>query len=141
MFTILMNCNLFWLQYIEGMMFLKGYSENQETHNQCFIKGECQLGRLLRKSTTLGKTACLNFCKRVEGCLWFTYHPSDMMCLTFSYCKGGISSTSQCLDCLSGESSCISQIKNCWSKGTCSGELLLLVFLILTLFTLLVDFH
>ncbi len=105
----------------------KGYSESQDTKKQCFVKGECQLGRLLRKSSTLGKTACLNFCKRVEGCLWFTYYPSNMICLTFSYCNGGISSTSQCPDCLSGKASCESQIKNCWSKGTCSGEFLLMV--------------
>ena len=106
------------------------HSQNQDSEKQCFKNGECQSGHLLRKSTTLGKTACLNFCKRVEGCLWFTYHPTNMMCLAFSNCNDGISSTDQCPDCLSGEASCESQIKNCWSKGTCSGRLLLAVFLI-----------
>jgi len=52
-----------------------------------------------------------------------------MDCLALADCNGGISSTVNCPDCTSGEVSCKTQIKNCLSKGRCSGQLLERVYI------------
>ena len=58
-----------------------------ERQIRCFIPGECVSGNLLRSTLTLDSEACLRFCKNIDGCKYFNFHPLDQTCAMFSECE------------------------------------------------------
>ncbi len=67
----------------------------------CFNKGKCQSSLLITEAVTLGENSCLNFCRKVEGCKWFTYNSKNNLCLALSTCSQV--DAEGCPDCLSGQ--------------------------------------
>jgi hypothetical protein len=92
----------------------------QENEAQCFVPGECEDSKFLRASITLGENGCLHFCKKVEGCKWFTYHPENSLCVATSDCVH-LNSTA---DSLSGHADCSDLDNQCWVQGICQGTLI-----------------
>ena len=74
------------------------FSENDSV---CFTKGGCQDGIEISKSLTLGENSCVNFCRNVDGCNWFTYNTKSNICSALSTCPQVV--TEECTECLSGQ--------------------------------------
>ncbi len=80
------------------MTEIESFSEDDPI---CFAKGVCRNGLLIAESITLGENSCLNFCRKVKDCSWFTYNSKNNFCMALSTCSEV--SAEGCLDCLSGQ--------------------------------------
>ena len=70
----------------------------------CFVSGGCVNGLVsgLTIVPTIGE--CVDFCTSTSGCQYFSYEPTDDVCLALEECPEV--STDNCLDCISGDSTC-----------------------------------
>ena len=74
----------------------------------CFVPGGCVDGVVsgLTIVPTIGE--CVDFCTGTSGCRYFSYEPTDDVCLVLDECPEV--STDNCLECISGDSSCPNNI-------------------------------
>ncbi len=84
--------------YYKSSYVVLFFSENDSV---CFSKGECQEGIEISQSLTLGENSCLNFCRNVDGCNWFTYNTKSNICSALSSCPQVV--TEECPECLCGQ--------------------------------------
>ncbi len=92
-------------------------SRGQEELIGCFVEGECYRSLYLDEEATEDEYACLDFCKGVDGCLYFTYFFDTSACVAFANCEELVE---DCGDgCVSGDSVCESLV--CFEPGQCLG--------------------
>ena len=58
---------------------------------------------MMAKSTEDAEN-CLELCKNISGCQWFTFVSYENLCKILSYCDE--LDAENCLDCISGEVNC-----------------------------------
>ena len=63
---------------------------------------------------------CLEFCKTIDGCEWYSFDPSDGLCSAFSACPS--LDIDGCAGCVTGEDDCDSY--QCFVPGECLGNLI-----------------
>ena len=68
----------------------------------CFVPGGCQ-GSILGHQDLPDQTECLNACKAMSGCDWFTYFIDTAVCALYSTCQV---TEAICERCVSGEREC-----------------------------------
>ncbi len=83
---------------------------------QCFVPGECQ-GSVDHLEETASQEACLDLCKSREGCRWFTFHRPTSACILYHNCD---TISTECNECVSGESRCESGSTTTTSSTTTS---------------------
>jgi hypothetical protein len=82
---------------------------------QCFIPGECTNSLLVGATYPETSKECLEDCKNLEQCHWFTFKSNGPQCELFKTCTD--ISVETCDDCLSGEVSCV--VNECGIQGLC----------------------
>jgi hypothetical protein len=70
---------------------------------ECWINGKC-LGTIYHSEKTKNQNECLDFCKSVHDCNWFTFYEEFSECVLYLDCP---SIDETCNRCVSGEYSCL----------------------------------
>ena len=98
--------------------------QSYEDHRdlQCFLPGECTNGILLAAQTTANEYECLDFCKSLANCTWFTFYPESNACFLYENCES--IDEALCSECLSGQKECSAPEPTCWVQGYCHGHVL-----------------
>jgi len=84
----------------------------------CFEPGVCTESTLLWEGHSDTKNECLQLCKEMTNCAWFSYYLELSVCILFSDC--GILNQEECPDCVSGQTNCTPQFY-CQIPGRCQG--------------------
>ena len=74
---------------------------------ECWINGKC-LGTIYHSEKTKNQNDCLDLCKSVPDCSWFTFYEEFLECVLYLDCR---SIDETCNRCVSGEHSCLKEEK------------------------------
>ena len=69
----------------------------------CFEPLECLSGILVGLSIQDQPEGCLEYCRSIPDCQYFTHYGDDDTCMAYSNCPD---TSSDCTDCVSGNSFC-----------------------------------
>ena len=70
--------------------------------SECWVHGRCK-GYLVDLNGAASQEKCLEHCKDLPNCKWFTYDQAQKYCATYSQCTNLDES---CTTCVSGEQKC-----------------------------------
>ena len=74
----------------------------------CFVPGECVEGIVSGVAVVNSVGECVDFCQSATSCQYFSFNPTDKICLTYDSCPE--LSTDNCDSCVSGNKGCPNQI-------------------------------
>lgn len=87
---------------------------------QCYVYGQCQ-GYSVNFQQRDDAESCHMFCGKNEDCEWWTFEPSQSMCIAFKNCtESGNPDAGPCPDCISGEGLC--PARECHDPHKCDGH-------------------
>merc|ERR1712223_76318 len=82
---------------------------NISEKQSCYVPGQCQEYSVNFKRTD-DVDLCHKFCGQNEDCSWWSFEPSQNLCLLFANCtESGAPDVVACEDCISGEKLCPSR--------------------------------
>ena len=76
----------------------------------CYVPGNCPEGTVKGISPTASAAECIEYCESVDDCKYFTYFIRDSVCFALEDCPAV--SAEDCPDCISGDSTCSTNLCN-----------------------------
>ena len=85
----------------------------------CDIPGSCYDNIVIDASDEPNLDNCIQYCRDLNECSWYTYEPESLICGAFKSCDH--ISNQSCSSCLSGEVECPLS-SECDIQGKCEGK-------------------